>query len=151
MEPSFMSSETGHKEYNSDMEVVVFSQVDEKTLKEEFSKVENLKTSPKDGLTLGNDIYMTDSKDQITDSNGNIESSWADLLGHEAIHTLQAYVEGEESFIEYCATHEYDKNNEYERAAYDFGGNADDFYDNDKRIKNDNQIFNQYINWWEKK
>lgn len=109
----------------------------------------NLETTPNDGLTLGNDIYLADSADKIIDKNGNIKIEIADLLGHEAIHTLQAYVEGEESFIEYCATHSYDRNNDYEVAAYNFGGGGckDKF-----GIAPGNQIFDQEKNkeWWKK-
>ncbi len=68
-----------------------------------------------DGLTVGNCIYMAGS---LSSSNPND----IELLGHEFIHVLQGVAQGYAAFLTDYVNKPYDMSNEYEVAAYLFGG-----------------------------
>ena len=68
-----------------------------------------------DGLTVGNCIYMAGT---ISASNPND----IELLGHEFIHVLQGVAQGYAAFLTDYMKKTYDMSNEYEVAAYIFGG-----------------------------
>ncbi len=68
------------------------------------------------GLTVGNSIYFA----------GTIDPTLAtdiELLGHEFIHVLQGVAQGYANFLTDYMKKPYDMSNEYEVAAYKFGGN----------------------------
>lgn len=70
-----------------------------------------------DAFTLGNDIFV------LYDKPAKLDDSDIRLLGHEAIHSLQ--YEAIPTFLEEYFSVAYDTKNEFEVAAYRFGGNAD--------------------------
>ena len=74
-----------------------------------------------DGLTIGNNIYMKDPLDPKTADKSDIE-----LLGHETIHSVQANAQGTISFLNDYMSKPYDTSNQYEVAAYSFGGKIRD-------------------------
>jgi hypothetical protein len=71
-----------------------------------------------DMLSVGNNIYVRDTMDLI-----NMNDDTANLLGHEAIHGLQAAGVGQTAFFNaYQQTGNYA--NSYERTAYNWGGSS---------------------------
>jgi hypothetical protein len=68
-----------------------------------------------DGLSIGNNIYMRDTI-------GTVDPDTADLLGHEAVHSIQAAAVGKTAFANYSVNMPYTDANKFELAAYKFGG-----------------------------
>jgi hypothetical protein len=68
-----------------------------------------------DGLSIGNNIYMRDTI-------GTVDPDTADLLGHEAVHSIQVVAVGKTAFANYSANIPYTDANKFELAAYKFGG-----------------------------
>ena len=93
----------------------------------------------KDGLTIGNSIY-------ILNELGAMDDVTADFLSHEGGHVISASAVGVVKFIEYNATASYDESNISENTAYQFGGlaNQNDF----PSININNQVPDQYPGWW---
>ncbi len=95
-------------------------------------------TTVKDGLTIGNSIY-------VLDEISSIDKDTADFLAHEAVHVISSSVVGKVEFVTYNASALYDDTNKFEKAAYSFGGYADSNFPN---IDNHNQILDYYNEWW---
>ena len=105
-----------------------------------------------DGVSVGNNIYLRHEIPE--DSNGNVALSpeFAALIGHEAIHSVQADAAGKMSMINYSLNMPYTQANRYERAAYTYSGVPWELRDNFRRIWGNTSIFEQlYQNgqlWW---
>jgi hypothetical protein len=99
--------------------VSVYSNVNAQALNSVVSQHANM--PPIDGLSIGNDIYMAGSV-------STMNADKADLLGHEAIHSIQAAAHGGRTsfmnvYLPELATNGYSQSNKFEFAAYAFGGN----------------------------
>ena len=87
-----------------------------------------------DMLSVGNNIYVRDTMD-LNSMNDNT----ANLLGHEAIHGLQAAGLGQSAFFSsYQQTGSYSNN--FENTAYNWGGNS--------RLATSPQILPANPGWW---
>jgi hypothetical protein len=93
-----------------------------------------------DGLCTGNKIFI---KKHLPTTPNPID---ADLIGHEAIHAIQAEAVGKLNFVKYNATAPYTENNRYELAAYAFGGGID--WNRFPSFAGYSQILKGSGNWW---
>jgi hypothetical protein len=102
-------------------EVKVYSGVNKQELNNAVSQFADMPSIG--GLSVGNAIYMAGSIP------ASMDSFTADLLGHEAIHSVQAAAHGGttaflNAYIPELRANQYSAANKFEYAAYAFGGDA---------------------------
>ncbi len=106
--------------------VSVFLGVDEAPIKDAFTKLGLSYLDGVDMISVGDSIYVY-AQELRREPDGSINAATAALLGHELIHSIQADAFGGEAGFAaaYAAAGHY-TSNEFEIAAYRFGGKAPD-------------------------